>query len=170
MDVVDRLKAELCKFVSTKLGAKYADQLSIIKIVDKYNSHVGTAEGLPVDCITIHNRLLVVRYNQEHHTLEDINRIYNIVNDAIRDNTASVVCIPDDVNISSMSASDFGDLIHKQLEIYKMVSQRQVYMSDAWEIDDDSVMSSWRGSPPSPALAGVGSMMLHGLGYAPWRL
>lgn len=27
MDVVDKLKAELCKFVSTKLGAKYADQL-----------------------------------------------------------------------------------------------------------------------------------------------
>lgn len=88
MDVVDKLKAELCKFVSTKLGAKYADQLSIMKIVDKYNSHVGTVEGLPVDCITIHNRLLVVRYNQEHHTLEDINRIYNIVNDVIRDNTA----------------------------------------------------------------------------------
>ena len=78
MDVVDKLKAELCKFVSTKLGAKYADQLSIMKIVDKYNSHVGTVEGLSVDCITIHNRLLVVRYNQERHTLEDINRIYNL--------------------------------------------------------------------------------------------
>lgn len=149
MDVVDKLKAELCKFVSTKLGAKYADQLSIMKIVDKYNSHVGTVEGLPVDCITIHNRLLVVRYNQEHHTLEDINRIYNIVNDVIRDNTASVVCVPDDVTIISMSASDFRDLIHKQLEIYQMVSQRPMYMSDAWEIDDDAVMSSWMGSPPS---------------------
>lgn len=149
MDVVDKLKAELCKFVSTKLGAKYADQLSIMKIVDKYNSHVGTVEGLPVDCITIHNRLLVVRYNQEHHTLEDINRIYNIVNDVIRDNTASVVCVPDDVTIISMSASDFRDLIHKQLEIYQMVSQRPMYMSDAWEIDGDAVMSSWRGSPPS---------------------
>lgn len=140
MDVVDKLKAELCKFVSTKLGAKYADQLSIMKIVDKYNSHAGTVEGLPVDCITIHNRLLVVRYNQEHHTLEDINRIYNSVNDVIRDNTASVVCIPDDVNITSMSASDFGNLIHKQLEIYKMVSQRQMYMSEAWEL----VYAPWR--------------------------
>lgn len=150
MDVVDKLKAELCKFVSTKLGAKYADQLSIMKIVDKYNSHVGTVEGLPVDCITIHNRLLVVRYNQEHHTLEDINRIYNIVNDVIRDNTASVVCIPDDVSIISMSASE--------------------YMSETWEFDDDSVMSSWRGSPPSSTSAGVSNMMLHGLGYAPWRL
>lgn len=57
MDVVDKLKAELCKFVSTKLGAKYADQLSIMKIVDKYNSHVGTVEdfrsiALPyiIDC------------------------------------------------------------------------------------------------------------------------
>lgn len=170
MDVVDKLKAELCKFVSTKLGAKYADQLSIMKIVDKYNSHVGTVEGLPVDCITIHNRLLVVRYNQERHTLEDINRIYNSVNDVIRDNTASVVCIPDDVNIASMSASDFGDLINKQLEIYKRVSQRPVYMSDAWEINDDSVVSSWMGSPPSPSSAGVSGMMLHGLGYAPWRL
>lgn len=170
MDVVDKLKAELCKFMSTKLGAKYADQLSIMKIVDKYNSHVGTVEGLPVDCITIHNRLLVVKYNQEHHTLEDINRIYNSVNDVIRDNTASVVCVPDDVTISSMSASDFGDLIHKQLEIYQMVSQRPMYMSDAWEIDGDSVMSSWRGSTPSPSSAGVSSMMLHGLGYAPWRL
>lgn len=159
MDVVDKLKAELCKFVSTKLGAKYADQLSIMKIVDKYNSHAGTVEGLPVDCITIHNRLLVVRYNQEHHTLEDINRIYNSVNDVIRDNTASVVCIPDDVNITSMSASDFGNLIHKQLEIYKMVSQRPMYMSEAWEFDDDSVMSSWRGLPPFPTLV-----------YAPWRL
>lgn len=170
MDVVDKLKAELCKFVSTKLGAKYADQLSIMKIVDKYNSHAGTVEGLPVDCITIHNRLLVVRYNQEHHTLEDINRIYNIVNDVIRDNTASVVCIPDDVNITSMSASDFGDLIHKQLEIYKMVSQRPVYMSDAWEFADDSAMSSWMDSPPSPASAGLRGIMTHGLGYAPWRL
>ena len=170
MDVVDKLKAELCKFVSTKLGAKYADQLSIMKIVDKYNSHVGTVEGLHVDCITIHNRLLVVRYNQEHHTLEDINRIYNIVNNVIRDNTASVVCVPDDVTIISMSASDFRDLIHKQLEIYQMVSQRPIYMSDAWEIDDDAVMSSWRGSPPSPTSAGVSNMMLHGLGYAPWRL
>lgn len=140
MDVVDKLKAELCKFVSTKLGAKYADQLSIMKIVDKYNSHAGTVEGLPVDCITIHNRLLVVRYNQEHHTLEDINRIYNSVNDVIRDNTASVVCIPDDVNITSMSASDFGNLIHKQLEIYKMVSQRPIYMSEAWEL----VYAPWR--------------------------
>lgn len=147
MDVVDKLKAELCKFVSTKLGAKYADQLSIMKIVDKYNSHVGTVEGLPVDCITIHNRLLVVRYNQEHHTLEDINRIYNIVNDVIRDNTASVVCIPDDVSIISMSASDFRNLMYKQLEIYKMVN---------------SVMSSWRGSPPSSTSAGVSNMMLHG--------
>ena len=156
--------------MSTKLGAKYADQLSIMKIVDKYNSHVGTVEGLPVDCITIHNRLLVVRYNQEHHTLEDINRIYNIVNNVIRDNTASVVCVPDDVTIISMSASDFRDLIHKQLEIYQMVSQRPIYMSDAWEIDDDAVMSSWRGSPPSPTSAGVSNMMLHGLGYAPWRL
>ena len=170
MDVVDKLKAELCKFVSTKLGAKYADQLSIMKIVDKYNSHVGTVEGLPVDCITIHNRLLVVRYNQEYHTLEDINRIYNIVNDVIRDNTASVVCVPDDVTIISMSASDFRDLIHKQLDIYQMVSQRPMYMSDAWEIDGDAVMSSWRGSPPSPTSAGVSNMMLHGLGYAPWRL
>lgn len=170
MDVVDKLKAELCKFVSTKLGAKYADQLSIMKIVDKYNSHVGTVEGLPVDCITIHNRLLVVRYNQEHHTFEDINRIYNIVNDVIRDNTASVVCVPDDVTIISMSASDFRDLIHKQLEIYQMVSQRPMYMSDAWEIDGDAVMSSRRGLPPSPTSAGVSNMMLHGLGYAPWRL
>lgn len=170
MDVVDKLKAELCKFVSTKLGVKYADQLSIMKIVDKYNSHVGTVEGLPIDCITIHNRLLVVRYNQGHHTLEDINRIYNSVNDVIRDNTASVVCVPDDVTISSMSASDLGDLIHKQLEIYQMVSQRPMYMSDAWEIDDDSVMSSWRGSPPSPASAGLRGIMTHGLGYAPWRL
>lgn len=170
MDVIEKLKAELCRFASTKLGAKYADQLSIMKIVDKYNSHVGTVEGLPVDCITIHNRLLVVRYNQEHHTLEDINRIYNSVNDVIRDNTASVVCVPEDVNISSMSASDFGDLIHKQLEIYQMVNQRPMYMSDAWEIDDDSVMSSWRGYPQSPASAGVRGMMLHGLGYTPWRL
>lgn len=145
MDVVDKLKAELCKFVSAKLGARYADQLSIMKIVDKYNSHVGTVEGLPIDCITIHNRLLVVRYNQEHHTLEDINRIYNSVNDVIRDNTASVVCVPDDVTIRSISASDFGDLIHKQLEIYQMVSQRPMYMSYAWEIDDDSVIPSWRG-------------------------
>ena len=93
-----------------------------MKIVDKYNSHVGTVEGLPVDCITIHNRLLEVRYNQEHHTLEDINRIYNIVNDVIRDNTASVVCIPDDVSIISMSASDFRNLMYRQLEIYKMVA------------------------------------------------
>lgn len=170
MDVVDKLKAELCKFVSTKLGAKYADQLSIMKIVDKYNSHVGTVEGLPVDCITIHNRLLVVRYNQEHHTLEDINRIYNIVNDVIRDNTASVVCIPDDVSIISMSASDFRNLMYRQLEIYKMVSQRPMYMSETWEFDDDSVMSSWRGSPPSSTSAGVSNMMLHGLGYASWRL
>lgn len=170
MDVVDKLKAELCKFVSTKLGAKYVDQLSIMQIVDKYNSHAGTVEGLPVDCITIHNRLLVVRYNQEYHTLEDINRIYNSVNDVISDNTASVVCIPDDVNITSMSASDFGNLIHKQLEIYKMVSQRPMYMSEAWEFDDDSVMSSWSGLPPSPTSAGVSNMMLHGLGYAPWRL
>lgn len=168
MDVVDKLKAELCKFVSTKLGAKYADRLSIMKIVDKYDSHVGTVEGLSVDCITIHNRLLVVRYNQERHTLEDINRIYNSVNDVIRDNTASVVCIPDDVNIASISASDFGDLINKQLEIYKMVSRRPVYMSE--EINDDSVMYSWRGSPPPPSLAGVSGMMLHGLGYTPWRL
>ena len=81
-----------------------------------------------------------------------------------------MVCIPDDVNIASMSASDFGDLINKQLEIYKMASQRPVYMSDAWEINDYSVVSSWRGSPPSPSSAGVSGMMLHGLGYAPWRL
>lgn len=147
MDVVDKLKSELCKFVSTKFGAKYADQLSIMKIVDKYNSHVGTVEGLPVDCITIHNRLLVVRYNLGRHTPEDINRIYNIVNDVIRDNTASVVCIPDDVTIASMSASDFRNLVYKQLEIYKMVSQRPTSTSD-----------------------GVSNMMLHGLGYAPWRL
>ena len=147
MDVVDKLKSELCKFVSTKFGAKYADQLSIMKIVDKYNSHVGTVEGLPVDCITIHNRLLVVRYNLGRHTPEDINRIYYIVNDVIRDNTASVVCIPDDVTIASMSASDFRNLVYKQLEIYKMVSQRPTSTSD-----------------------GVSNMMLHGLGYAPWRL
>ena len=170
MDVIEKLKAELCKFASTKLGAKYADQLSIMKIVDKYDGHAGTVEGFPIDCITIHNRLLVVRYDQKYHTNEDINRIFNSVNDVIRDNTASVVCVPDDVEISSMSAADFGDLIHRQLEIYQRVNQVPMYMSDSWSVDDDSLMSSWRNSPPSTAAGVSRGVMTHGLGYAPWSL
>ena len=89
-DAVEKLKKELCKFASDKLHADYADLLSIIRIINKYNTHAGVIEGIPIDCITIHNRVLALRHD-ENYTLDDVNRIFVNVRDAIRDNTTSVI-------------------------------------------------------------------------------
>ena len=43
-DAVEKLKKELCKFASNKLHADYADLLSIISIIDKFNTHAGVIE------------------------------------------------------------------------------------------------------------------------------
>lgn len=117
-DVVEKLKKELCKFASDKLHANYADILSIMSIIDKYDNHVGVMEGIPIDCITVHNRVLALRYD-ENHTLDDVNRIFTNFRDAIRDNTTSVVCVPSSVVIQTMSAEDFGKFIHELLEVYQ---------------------------------------------------
>lgn len=172
MDVVDKLKAELCKFVSTKLGAKYADQLSIMKIVDRYNSHAGTVEGIPIDCLTIHNRLLVVKYSAGHYTPDDINRICDCVNSAITDNTTNVVCIPDDITISSMTEADFGHLMHRQIEMYERLNHRPTRTDNAWEFIDDLQIDASATMPRFPSIARGIQMgtIWGGSGYAPWRL
>lgn len=117
-DVVEKLKKELCKFASDKLHANYDDLLSIISIIDKYDNHVGVMEGIPIDCITVHNRVLALRYD-ENYTLDDVSRIFTNVRDVIRDNTTSVVCVPSNMVIQTMSAEDFGKFIHELLEIYQ---------------------------------------------------
>lgn len=122
-DAVETLKKELCKFASNKLHASYADLLSIISIIDKYNTHAGVIEGIPIDCITIHNRVLVLRYD-ENYTLDDVNRIFVNVRDAIRDNTTSVICVPSDMTIQTMSTEEFGKFIHELSAVYQLNHQQ----------------------------------------------
>lgn len=126
-DVVEKLKKELCKFASDKLHANYADILSIMSIIDQYDNHVGVMEGIPIDCITVHNRVLALRYD-ENHTLDDVNRIFTNFRDVIRDNTTSVVCVPSNMVIQTMSAEDFGKFIHELLAVYQLNHQQTARM------------------------------------------
>lgn len=87
MDAVDRLKKELCEFAQKKLGAKYVDCMSLITIVDKYNRCAGSVAGNMIDCITIHNRLLAIRYPAGEYTLDYMDRLLKTVSDTVRDNT-----------------------------------------------------------------------------------
>lgn len=130
-DAVEKLKKELCKFASDKLHADYADLLSIIRIINKYNTHAGVIEGIPIDCITIHNRVLALRYD-ENYTLDDVNRIFVNVRDAIRDNTTSVVCVPSDMTIQTMSTEEFGKFIHELSVEYSQMYRHPFYEGRAW--------------------------------------
>ena len=150
-DVVEKLKKELCKFASDKLHANYADLLSIMSIIEKYNTHAGVMEGIPIDCITIHNRVLALRYD-ENYTLDDVNRIFTNVRDVIRDNTTSVVCVPSDMTIQTMSTEDFGKFIHELSAAYQLnhqqaarVAYSQTYMRPfedgrAWNWINEEIM------------------------------
>lgn len=119
MDAVDRLKKELCEFAQKKLGAKYVDCMSLITIVDKYNRCAGSVAGNMIDCITIHNRLLAIRYPAGEYTLDYMDRLLKTVSDTVRDNTTGVVCVPDDIAIQSMTQAEFGKFIHELLRIYQ---------------------------------------------------
>lgn len=119
MDAVDRLKKELCEFVQKKLGAKYVDCMSLMTIVDKYNRCAGSVAGNMIDCITIHNRLLAIRYPAGEYTLDYMDRLLKTVSDTVRDNTTGVVCVPDDIAIQSMTQAEFGKFIHELLRIYQ---------------------------------------------------
>ena len=62
--------------------------------------------------------MLALRYD-ENYTLDDVNRIFVNVRDAIRDNTTSVICVPSDMTIQTMSTEEFGKFIHDIKEQYK---------------------------------------------------
>ena len=154
-DVVEKLKNELCKFASDKLHADYVDLLSIISIIDKYNTHAGVIEGIPIDCITIHNRVLALRYD-ENYTLDDVNRIFVNVRDTIRDNTTSVICVPSDMTIQTMYTEEFGKFIHELLAVYQLNHQQtarveysQMYRrpfdeSRAWNWLNEEIMRNFQ--------------------------
>lgn len=142
-DVVEKLKNELCKFASDKLHADYADLLSIISIIDKYNTHAGVIEGIPIDCITIHNRVLALRYD-ENYTLDDVNRIFVNVRDAIRDNTTSVVCVPSDMTIQTMSTEDFGKFIHELSVEHSQMYRRPFDEGRAWNWLNEGIMRNFQ--------------------------
>ena len=144
MDVVEKLKKEICKFASDKLHANYADLLSIMSIIDKYDNHVGVMGGIPIDCITVHNRVLALRYN-ENYTLDYVNRIFVNVRDAIRDNTTSVVCVPSDMTIQTMSTGDFGKFIHELSAVYQLNHQQAARVEYSnWNWLNEEIMRNFQ--------------------------
>ena len=133
MDVVDKLKQDLCNFARTKMNANYADCISLMNIVDKYNFEAGNICGVRVNCLTTHNRVLVIRYNLILHTCEKVKEMVENINNSIMDNTTSVVCIPDDVTVKSMTPESFQQLIRKLREMYRTSEQ---YINDQWLWDN----------------------------------
>lgn len=129
MDAVDKLKQDLCKFARTKLNANYADCVSLMKIVDKYDFDDGEVYGVKLNCLTTHNKVLAIRYNSKWHTSEEVNEMVKAMNKAIKDNTTSVVCIPDDATIRCMTLESFQQFIGKLCEIYQSSEQ---YSHDRW--------------------------------------
>lgn len=129
MDAVDKLKYDLCNFARTKMNANYADCMSLMNIVEKYNFEVGEFCGVRVNCLTAHNRVLTIRYNPTLHTCEEVNAMVENMNKSIKDNTISVVCIPDDVTVKCMTPGSFQQLIIRLLEMYQTREQR---VHDRW--------------------------------------
>lgn len=153
MDVVDRLKKELCEFAQKKLGAKYVDCMSLMTIVDKYNRCAGSVAGNMIDCITIHNRLLAIRYPAGEYTLDYMDRLLKNVSDTVRDNTTRVVCVPDDIAIQSMTQTEFGKFIHELLRIYQEKPDYPGYIDTAgWR---------WMGYDYADHMYGLRHMMDH---------
>lgn len=113
MDVVDRLKKDLCNFARKKLNASYADIISLENIVEKYNCHAGEVDGLQIDCITTHNRVLAIRFDTNVYSQEEVTIISDYVKDIIKDNTTDVICIPNDIGLESMTNRDIEDIISK---------------------------------------------------------
>ncbi len=153
MDAVDRLKKELCEFAQKKLGARYVDCMSLMTIVDKYNRCAGSVEGNMIDCITIHNRLLAIRYPAGEYTLDYMDRLLKNVSDTVRDNTTRVVCVPDDIAIQSMTQTEFGKFIHELLRIYQEKPDYPDYI--------DAARWRWMGYDYADHMYGLRHMMDH---------
>lgn len=129
MDAVDKLKQDLCDFARTRMNANYADCMSLMNIVDKYNFEAGKVCGVRVNCLTTHNRVLAIRYNSTLYTCEEVNEVVENINQSIKDNTTSVVCIPDDVTVKCMTLESFQQFIRELCEIYRTSEQ---YVHDRW--------------------------------------
>ena len=67
--------------------------------------------------------MLALRYD-ENYTLDDVDRIFVNVRDTIRDNTTSVICVPSDMTIQTMSTEEFGKFIHELSAVYQLSHQQ----------------------------------------------